>query len=1060
MGFIQRALRAPHLVVVVLAMVAVIGTFALQRIPADLLPIYRTPAVQIVTLYPGMPPEVVERDIMSRLQRWTGQAVGIAHQEAKAMQGVCIVKDFFNDDIDDATAMSQVTSLAMSDMYYLPPGTLPPMVMPFDPTASVPLCLLSVSSDTLSEKDLYDIAYKEMRNRLQSIRGVIAPAVYGGVLRRILAYVDRDKLEARGLSTMDVVNAVKEANPFVPTGSAKMGEYDYLVLSNAMVEEVHELDDTPIRVDEQGVVLLRDVAKAEDSNQIQSNIVRINGRRQVYIPIYRQPGANTLAIVDEVVAKKERILQRIREFDPEKYGDLRMDVLMDQSTTVRGSIESLVKSGLFGALLVAIVVLLFLGSIRATAIVLLAIPMGVLGAGIGLYFTGNTINSMTLGGIALAIGILVDQAIVVTESIMRHLAEGKPRMQAALDGAREVAVPIFVSTLTFVVVFFPVVFLSGMASYLFKPLALAVTFAVVTSYFVAITFIPAIGGRTLKPAKNERFFRPVSRAYRRMAELCVKLRWVVAVGAILLMVATWQGFRSLGTELFPRVDSGQFTMLVRAPVGTRLEVTEALVAKVEAAVAEVVGDPDPGGTDPDSDLALLISNIGVLYDWPAAYTFNNGPMDAFCLVQLKEDRGRTAQEWAELLRGEMRTRFPGVEFAFDTGGMLTAALNLGLPAPVDVEIQGSDLAVSHEIAAAVVDAIRGVDGARDVRIEQPLDYPAVKIDVDRIKAAEMGLTQTDVIRNVAASINSSVSFDPSFWIDPKNGNHYSIGAQYPTEEIQSFDTLANIPLTGAGTDSSVLLGNVATLSRTTSPAVVKHVNITRTVDVFANVEGRDLGGFAADIEVALAESPRLQELMDEYGTRGYTYEVKGEVATLKESFGQFTTGLIIAAVLVFLVLIAQLRSVMLPIVIFLTVPLGLAGVVASLSLTGTALSIPAFMGIILMVGLVVEYSILLVDHAVRRQRMGVPVVEAVVEAAEARLRPLLMTSLTTVFALLPMALALGRGGEANAPLARAIIGAVLGGAFLTLFVVPAFHVLLGRWIRVEGPPEILTEASQ
>ena len=860
MGFLQRVIRAPHLVVVGMLMIGVVGAFALRRIPADLLPIYRTPAVQIVTLYPGMPPEVVERDIMSRLQRWTGQAVGIAHQEAKAMQGVCIVKDFFNEDIDDATAMSQVTSLAMSDMYYLPPGTLPPMVMPFDPTASVPLCLLSVSSDTLSEKDLYDIAYKEMRNRLQSIRGVIAPAVYGGVLRRILAYVDRDKLEARGLSTMDVVNAVKESNPFVPTGSAKMGDYDYLVLSNAMVEHVHELDDTPIRVDEGGVVLLRDVAKAEDTNQIQSNIVRINGRRQVYIPIYRQPGANTLAIVDEVIAKKERILQRIREFDPQKYGDLRMDVLMDQSTTVRGSIENLVRSGLIGALLVAIIVLLFLGSVRATAIVLVAIPMGVLGAGLGLYFTGNTINSMTLGGVALAIGILVDQAIVVTETIMRHLRSGKPRMQAALDGAREVAMPIFVSTLTFVVVFFPVVFLTGMASYLFKPLALAVTFAVATSYVVAMTFIPAIGARTLKAGKGEGFFGPIARGYRGVAALCIKLRWLVALAAVLVVVATWFGFKSLGTELFPRVDSGQFTLLVRAPVGTRLEKTEELVAEVEAAIAEVIGQPDPGNLDPSSDLTLLISNIGVLYDWPAAYTFNNGPMDAFCLVQLKEERGKTAQEWAEILRGELASRFPGVEFALDSGGMLTAALNLGLPAPVDVQIQGSDLAVSHEIAAAVVEAIRSVDGARDVRVEQPLDYPAVKIDVDRIKAAELGLTQTDVVRNVAASINSSVSFEPSFWIDPRNGNHYSIGAQYPPSEIRSFETLASIPITGAGTEQSVLLENVATISRTTSPAVVKHVNITRTVDVYANVEGRDLGGFAAEVEEALAASARAHDL--------------------------------------------------------------------------------------------------------------------------------------------------------------------------------------------------------
>ncbi|MFT7667676.1 MAG: multidrug efflux pump subunit AcrB [Planctomycetota bacterium] len=1052
---IRLSLRNPYLVVAAALTLFVLGFFSLERIPADLLPVFRTPAVQIVTLYPGMPPEVVERDIMSRLQRWTGQSVGISHQEAKAMLGVCIVKDFFNEDIDDATAMSQVTSLAMSDMFYLPPGTLPPMVMPFDPTASVPLCLLAVSSETMTEKELYDVAYYEMRNRLQAIRGVVAPAVYGGVLRRILTYVDRDKLEARNLSPLSVVEAIEAANPFVPTGSAKMGDLDYLVLSNAMVEKVEELADIPITLGGEQPVFVSDVGEPRDSHQIQSNIVRINGRRQVYIPIYRQPGANTLAIVDEVKAKSARILERIREFD-EKAGDLRMDVVMDQSKVVRGTLKSLSISGAIGAGLVALIVLLFLGSVRHTLIVLVSLPLALLGAFIGLYFGGDSLNSMTLGGLSLAIGILVDQSIVVTESITRHMSMGKSRLLATYDGAQEVALPVFVSTLTFIVVFFPVVFLTGMAKFLFTPLALAVTFATLTSFFVSMTVIPVLSAKLMpKTVRGEgRFFSKISEGYRGLVQICFKAKYLVALLALLCTGGALWGLGQIGTELFPRVDAGQFTILMRAPLGTRLEKTEELVAEVEALVQEIVGQADPKSQDPSSDLSLVISNIGVLYDWPAAYTPNTGPMDAFMLCQLKDDRGRTSQEWARELRGKLGSNFPDVQFSVDTGGMLTAALNQGLPAPIDIQVQGSDLHILHEIAEAIVAEVKSVPGAVDVRVGQPLEYPAVMIDVDRIKAAEVGLTQEEVIKNVVTAINSSVNFNPSFWIDPNNGNHYLIGAQYPEDEIEDFNTLLDIPIVGKATTQPVLLGNVATLSRTTSPAVVRHINITRTVDVYANVEGRDLGGLAAEIEERLENSVSFQKVMDEFGSRGYRYAVKGEVQSMNESFEQFGLGLLVAAVLVFLVLVAQLRSFLLPIVIFLAVPMGLVGVVLMLWLTDTNLSIPSFMGLILMVGLVVEYSILLVDYAARQQRAGVELETAVLEAARHRLRPLLMASLTTVLALLPMAVGFGSGGEGNIPLARAIIGAVLGGTILTLFVVPALYGILGRFVRADEISEL------
>jgi len=468
MKAIDIGLRNPYLVTVVVLAVFVVGVTAMMRIPADLLPIFKTPAVQIVTFYPGMPPEVMEQDITSRLERWTGQSVGIERQESKSMLGVSVVKDFFREDISFDTAMSQVTSYAMSDLFYLPPGTIPPMVMPFDPTASVPLCLVSVSSPTMSEKELYDLSYFELRNSLQGIQGVIAPAVYGGKLRRILAYVDRHQMEARGLSPMDVVESLKAQNVLVPTGNAKFGDIDYQIISNAMEPEVHSLNDIPIKTDGQAIVFMRDVGEVKDSSQIQSNSVRINGRRQVYVPIYRQPGANTISIVNGIKQALPSILNRLREKDA-KAKDMSLEVVMDQSTYVRSSINGLQVAATLGALLAGVVVLVFLRSLRSTFVIILAIPIAILATFIGLFYTGDTINSMTLGGLALAIGILVDQSIVVLDNITRHMQMGKSGYQASLDGTREVAMPVLVSTMTFVVVFFPVVFLTGIPRFLFTP---------------------------------------------------------------------------------------------------------------------------------------------------------------------------------------------------------------------------------------------------------------------------------------------------------------------------------------------------------------------------------------------------------------------------------------------------------------------------------------------------------------------------------------------------------------------------------------------------------------
>ncbi|MFQ5422573.1 MAG: efflux RND transporter permease subunit [Phycisphaerae bacterium] len=1065
MKAIEVGLRNPYLVVVVVLAVMVVGGVAMTRIPADLLPQFNTPAVQIVTFYPGMPPEVMERDIMSRLQRWTGQSVGIEHQEAKAMLGVCIVKDFFREDIGFDTAMSQVTSYAMSDMFYLPPGTIPPMVMPFDPTASVPLCLVSVSSPTMSEKDLYDVAYRELRNRLQSISGVIAPAVYGGVLRRILACVDPMELQARGLSPMDIVRTLQSQSVFIPTGNAKFGDVDYQIVSNAMPAQVAYLNDIPIKTEGGATVFMRDIGEVKDSHQIQSNIVKINGRRQAYIPIYRQPGANTIKITAAIRSKLAEILARLREMDP-RAKDMALEVVMDQSDYVKTSISGLRVAAILGAVLAGIVVLVFLRDFRSTIVIVFAIPISILAALIGLFYTHDTINSMTLGGLALAIGILVDQSIVVLDNITRHLRMGKSRMQAALDGTHEVALPVLVSTITFAVVFFPVVFLTGIARFLFQPLAVTVVFAVAASYIVAMFVIPSFCARFLKTSGSgtgdaastgPRLPRWFDEGFDRI----LRARHLVILGSLaMLALAGWLFWQS-GTELFPQVDSNQFTIYVRNPSGTRIENTEATVDKIEQVIMDTLGKPDPEFPRvekyPDSNMRILISNIGVLMDWPAAYTPNAGPMDAFVLVQLKGKAGMpNTFDYVNTLRDKLTKQFPAVEFAFNTGGMMTAALNFGLPSPINIQIQGSNLFTGEEIGRHVRRIASSVDGAIDVRIAQRMDYPQIGIDVDRVKAAQLGIVQEDIIKNVVTATNSSIGFNPAFWIAPENKNHYFIGAQYTEAGIESMETLRNIPITGAGTVQPVPLRNVADFYRATGPSVVNHVNITRTIDVFANVaSGHDVGSVAAEIERRIMASDVLGlkplssgrgetfNVGGDYAGKGYTLGIRGEVQNMRASFRQFLFGLCISVVLVYLAMVAQLRSFTTPLIILMNIPLAFIGVGLLLYATGTNLDIPVFMGVIMVTGIVVEYAIILVEFANHRLRDGQPVTQAIKEATWIRLRPILMTSMTTWLALIPMAIGFA-GGEANAPLARTIIGGVLAATALSLIVVPCLYVMFHR----------------
>lgn len=1043
-GVVGMALRHPHAVFVLIVAIAVLGYVVVLtgRMPSDILPTYNKAAVQVITFYPGMPAEIVEKDITSRIQRWTGQSVGIEHQEAKSMLGVSIVKDFFHDDVSDAAAISQVTSYAMSDLFYLPPGTVPPMTMPFDPTATFPLCLLAVSSQADStgrllhdETALYDIAYFQLRNRVQSISGVVAPAVYGGKLRRILGYLDPDRVQAAGLSPMDIVDNIRNNNTFIPVGAARIGGADVLLDSNALAPTVESMDDFPLKRHGSRVLRIGDVADVQDSAEIQSNIVRIDGARQAYIPIYRQPGKNTIAIVDGV----KEMIGPIKDRLP---AGVDLDVIFDQSVFVRKAIGNLLQEMLFGGLLAAVMILLFLRSWRSTVFILVTLPLAVLSALIGLHAFGQTINLMTLGGLTLVTGLILDEGIVSIENIVRYREMGHPPRAAALLGMQEMARPRLLILITVSVVFFPVIFLSGVGRFLFLPMAIAVALAMFASYVLTMTLVPVLAVRFLAEGERENAGARLLRraqdglvgAYGRLLDVALRVRWLTLLGAVGLLGAAYVVLAPrVGQELFPPVDASQLMIRVREEPGTSPDRTEATCADVEAAIQSVIGPW----------MQKMITNIGVLNDWPAAYTPNSGPGDAFISLQLRDDVERPdVFEIVTQLRKRLRAGFPGVEFSFDTSGVLSAAVNSGVAAPINVQIDGKDLHELRRVGEIVRKRLAQMEGVEDARIQQQLDAPAYRLVIDREKAFRLGLDARDVVQNVVTAFRSSISFAKSFWLDPGNGNHYFVGAQYPAERMDGVEAILEVVMNPGDGRRPVPLKAVAVLERDAAPSEVTHVNITRVVDVFANVEGRDIGSVAAEVDALLADL-RETELQ-----KGYAIHNRGEVRIMRESFDGLLFGLALAAALVYLVMVLQFRSWTDPLIVMVAVPLGFVGVLAALLLTGQTLNIQSLMGAIMMVGIVVAFSVLLVDFANRHVAEGMDRASAVRAAAVARFRPIVMTSLAAVLGLLPMAL----HGGANVPLARAVIGGVLAATVLTLFVVPSLYAVV-RGRRTSRPTQ-------
>jgi len=1062
-SLIRGSLGNPYAITVLSLAMAIIGVLTLQRIPIDILPVYRNPAVQVLTFYGGMPAAGVEKSITNRLERGTGMASGIARQESRSIVGVSIIRNYFQSSVDPAGALTEDASLAGWEFPSLPPGTLPPVVLPYDPSSTVPVSLVALDSKEASEQALYDVARYEVRNMLMSIPGAIAPVVYGGKIRAVMLYLDRIKMQARHLAPTDVMKAMDSYNIFLPTGSVKIGDLDYAVESNSMFDLVEQMEDIPLRSNYAVPSFLKDVAEPHDSSFIQTNIVRVNGRRQVYVPVYKQRGASTLAVVDKINKDLPDMQSRLSR------SDVNLNLVMDQSVYVRSSIASLVQEGVLGAILCSLVILLFLGEWRMTLIAVLTIPLAVLVAITCLQSAGQTINVMTLAGLALAIGPLVDVAIICLENTHRHMSQGVPVMEASFRGSSEVALPALVSTICTFLVLMPLIFVPGMGMFLFWPMTLSVFFAMVTAYLLAQSLVPSFSGLLLKPhahhdddhgkphkktlfARWEGVISSTIAGYVRALDVALRQRLLtlcLAVGIVvsIVMVVGPQ----LGREFFPAVDAGSFEFLVRAPTGTRVEQTETLVAEVEEVVRKSI---------PEHDLQMIVSQIGVTPDISAAYTPNAGPMDAVIKVQLKQHRGKTSQYYVREMR-EVLKRHPKLgtlEYSFDAGGMVRSALNEGKSTPINIQITGKNSALSSQVAEALKREISRISGVVDACIIQRLNYPQLTIKVDRSKAATLGLSQDDIMRNVISACNSSISFNKrNFWIDPVSRNQYFVGVQYPEKDIQSIDTLLDIPITGPNQTSPVPLRSVASISRSTVPSEITHANIQPTIDLTLGIEGRSLGEVAEDISKVISHYGQTTDTLGTWETYdpaasgekkllpGSKIIMAGEYAKMQATFNSLGYALLLAALLIYFLLVALNRSFIVPLTVMMVVPLSLAGVLPMLYFTGTALNVQSLLGMIFVIGIQVANMVLMTDFAQELRRTeGLSPTQAIRKSAAIRVRPITMTALAAFFAMVPAALALEHGSEANAPLARAILGGLLAGEPATLFGLPVLYSLLVR----------------
>ncbi len=1057
------SIRNPYFVIVVCLVLTVIGVTSLARMPVDLFPTINLPEVVVATFYSGMPPEDIETDITDPLERFFTLASGIDHMESRSLLGVSIIKVYFQPGTNADADVTELSNLAMADLKRLPPGTLPPVVLKFD-ASSLPVCLVTLKGEGLNQTELHDIGQFTIRNQIAVVQGAEIPPPFGGKYRQIMVYVDPFKLASRQLSPMDVVNAVNNSNLILPAGDVKMGPFDYYVYSNSLVDDMDQLSKVPVKTVGNSWVSVNDIGKAEDANQIQYNIVRVDGQRSVYLPIMKQGGdTNTIAVVQGI----RDAIQHLYDIPKQ----LKSAVVFDQSAFVKEAIKTLLHEGVIGLALTSLMILIFLGSFRATSAVFLSIPLSALATFVVLYMVGSTINTMILGGLALAFSRIIDNSVISLENIHRHLEHGAAPMAAAEAGGSEVSMAVLAATLTTVVVFFPVTFLFGVSKFLFSALALAVVISLFASYLIAMTVIPLFCSRFLQtvPAASvntapeyeveptaaagkswwERFTAGFNRQFNRTLDsyeywvnrALVRPGLTVAIltGVFLVSLVIYP---FLGLAFFPSTDAGQFTINMKVPTGTRLEVTEQYVAKVEDLIRNVVGS---------KDLKMVVSNIGVVPDFSSLYTTNAGPYTATIQVALQDEHRLSSFEYMDRVKKEMANQHPDIRTFFSSGSMVDAILNTGMPAPIDVQVSSRSLKQSYSVAQDLASRIRQLPGVGEVYIPQDMNYPGIRLNVDRVHAGELGLTQKEVVDNVITALNSNSMIAPNYWVDRKSGNDYFLTVQYFEKgraAIHNLADLTNIPIRAPNLKQPTTLDAVVKLQDIRTPTEVDHYQIQRVTDVYVTPVGEGLGKIANEVQRTVDET-KLPE--------NVRVDLRGMVKGMNASFRSFAIGLSMSVILLYLILVAQFKSFKDPLLIMLAIPMGFIGVLIILPLTGTTLNVMSLMGVLMLVGISASNSILIVEFAHRLEDQGSSVKDAIVTSCRVRLRPILMTSLATIIGMVPMALKLGTGSEQYAPLARAIIGGLTSSVVLTIFIVPAAYLLVYGKRKETNPPALVGE---
>ncbi|MGB2626529.1 MAG: efflux RND transporter permease subunit [Candidatus Acidiferrum sp.] len=1049
MWIVRLALARPYTFIVMALVIFLLTFVVVPRTPTDIFPEINIPVISLVWTYTGLQPQQMEQRITSSVERGITTLVNdVEHIESQSLNGIAVIKVFFQPGANVQTALAQTAAISQTFLRFLPPGTTPPLVIIYS-ASTVPVLQLGLTSDRMSEQQIFDYGNNFIRTQLATVQGAATPFPYGGKQRLISVDIDFATLQAKNLSAVDIVNAINAQNLILPTGTAKIGTLEYNVEMNGSPRSVAELNDLPVKTVNGSTIYMRDVAHVRDGFQPQTNVVMANGQRGVLMSIYKTGNASTLSIVDRVKAT-------LNDYKPSLPDGLQLTMFFDQSVFVRAAIQGVLREALIAACLTAFMILLFLGNWKSTLIIAISIPLSIMVSILCLSALGETINIMTLGGLALAVGILVDDATVEIENINRNLAMGKETVQAILDGAQQIAVPAFVSTLCICIVFIPMFFLSGVAKFLFVPLAEAVIFAMLASYMWSRTIVPTMAMYLLSAddeyhaefhqGEKMGFLRRVQQKFEHAFEsfrsgyrnaLSTALEHAVLFSVCFLVFCVLSGGISLflGRDFFPEVDAGQIRMHMRARTGLRVEETTRLADLVNQEIRRSI---------PEKDLVTVLDNIGVPYSG-INLTYSNsgtiGTADAEILVQLKPERSKPTSEYIGLLRKRLPTEFPGVQFFFQPADIVTQILNFGTPAPIDVQIVGPNQMENYYAAVKLANRMRHIPGAVDVHVQQAFDGPTLFMDIDRTRAQYVGLQAKDIASNVLVSLSSSFQTAPSFWLDPRNGVSYNVAVQAPQYRIDSLQALQNTPITNStDTGTPQILGNLVTTKTVARPASISHYNVQSMINIYASVNGSDLGSVSKEVI-------RLSKETEKGLPRGSRLVIRGQVQTMTSSFYGLGVGLVGAIVLAYLLIVVNFQSWLDPFIIITALPGALAGICWILLLTHTTLNVPSLTGAIMCMGVATANSILMVSFAREQMSEGKDPFEAALEAGFVRIRPVIMTALAMMIGMIPMAIGLGEGGEQNAPLGRAVIGGLLFATFATLFFVPCVFSIIHGWLE-------------